>query len=160
MHVDHCSTVFLMSAFIFFPFSSILNHMLRVSSFLHPHGCWLTAVVSVSEIEKELLFFYPLLQCHKSLSIHFLLASIVSFCVLIYLYCVTSPALYMTLAFAWVSSCLAAYMSSMDVHTDIFTNVLMVLTFIFIPVIPGLCSLYGCSSTASQQCTSLGQVCI
>ena len=51
----------------------------------------------------------------------------------------------------WPSSCVAAYMSSMDVHAGIFSAVLIAFTFGFMPVISGL--LHGCSWTASLQCT-------
>ena len=58
------------------------------------------------------------------------------------------------------SSHVAAYMPSIDVPTIIFTKVLMPCTFMFMPVIPGPCFLYGCFGTASPLCTGLGMVCV
>ena len=74
---------------------SIPTLMLRASSLLYP-----CAVVFVSTIKKKLLFFPPSWQCHQSLPIDSLLASSISYCVLINLFCVASPVLYMISAFA------------------------------------------------------------
>ena len=100
-----------------------------------PCGCCTTAVQFVPAIEKELLFC-PSWQCYQSLSTCFLLASSASFCVLIYIFCMTSPMLCIISASAcghlhmlppvcalWM--CVLVY----------FTDVLMTLTFMFMPVI-------------------------
>ena len=76
---------------------SILTHMLSDLSFLDPCGCYATAVIFVSAIEDELLFFYLSLWFHQSLSICFLLASSLSCSILIHLSCVVIPVLYMIL---------------------------------------------------------------
>ena len=62
--------------------------------------------------------------------------------------------------YRWMSSCVAIYMSSVEVYSHTFINLLMGLIFMLIPVISWSLFLCGCSGTTSLQCLSLGQICI
>ena len=68
-------------------------HASSLIFFLFHFGCYATSAESTSVIEKELLFLYLSSQCHLSLSINSLLASIALQFDLILPSCVTSPVL-------------------------------------------------------------------
>ena len=110
-------------------------HALGISSFLYLCGCCAAVVVSVSVIEKELLFFYLFITVPSIIASSFLVGQ---YCLKICSNspsCVAIPVLYAFSSCRYESSCVTACIYSMDVHTGIFTEVLMSLTFILIPAI-------------------------
>ena len=147
MHVAHCFNVFKMSAFIFVQYID-LNAKYLV--FPIPCGCFTTAVLFVSPLEKDLLFIYPSWQFHQSLSICFLMASSVPCCFLIHLSCVASPALCMIPNSA--GGCLLMLLPVCSLRFCKLSYLLMCwwcLHLFSSQWFPGLCTLYGCSGPAS-----------
>ena len=116
---------------------SILTHMIKASSSLYSCVYCATAVEFISAIEKELLISCPSCQSPQSLQIDFLLASSVCLTLCSHSsYLCGQPCIIYDLSFhRWAFWCVVTCMCSMDVHTGIFTHVLMVLTFMFMPVI-------------------------
>ena len=111
-----------------FMFTQYTSSCTKSLVFLYPCSCCVTAVVSASA------FFYPSLGCNLSLpSFHIgqycLMPCSTSF------FCDQPCIIYVFTFCRWVSSHVANCMSSMDVHTEIFNDVLMALTFIIIPAI-------------------------
>ena len=112
---------------------------------------------------KGITTFYYSSQWHQSLLLFFLLASTVSCCVLLPPCFAASPVLYMPLAFAGGLPVLPpVFMFPMDVHTGIFTDVLMVFSLQICSSLqfPGACFPCDCSGAVSLQCISLGKICI
>ena len=74
------------------------------------------------------------------------------------LLCAQPCIIYVFVFYWWVSSCVTTYMSSMDVHSDILIDVLMIFIFMFIPVISWSLFSEWVFRAASLWCISLGQV--
>ena len=60
----------------------------------------------------------------------------------------------------WATSCVSSCMSSNDVHTGIFTAVLMAFTLLFMPVISWSFSSVWLFLDSKSAHTGLGQACI
>ena len=130
-----CGTL-LYSVFSLHSYSpNTLTPSLKISSFQCLYGCCAIHPAFVSAIEKVLLFFCPSWQCHWSLPSHFWSPVLLDAMLHFNFFCIHPFIMYVFSFWRSVSFQIAAYMYFIDVHTGMFTDVMIACTFMFLSVI-------------------------